>query len=495
VWLLRSAGALVFIPQLLLILGIVEGAILIGWRLSQLPKCRFLEYFFVTPIQASRLFAFEAVIGVGWLLLVTLSGFPLLTILIVEGFVGWADLLALLGMPATWGTVVGLGLTAWSYEPMLLRRWGGRLFAIGLCVYLFIGVVAGEHIGQWLALLPDTISRWFFNGFEALHRYNPFAVMAFWFEQPVAVAWDRMVGLEVAALMALLTTAAVAALRMRPHFEDLHYGLRQTSQGGGQPNIGDRPLTWWALGRVQRYSGRLNLWLASGFGFLYALYIVCSDVWPPWLGRGAFVIFDRAGGVPVVTTALVLLAAVPAAFQYGLWDSHVTTRCRRLELLLLTGLEARDYWRASARAAWCRGKGYFAVALVLWLAAWTAGTIGVQEFVGSVFAGVALCFLYFALGFRAMCRGKKTTVLAFFLTVGLPLLTLFFYRLGFEELAAWAPPAIIYQSSLGVSFWKCGSGIMLWSSIALVVSRRALVHGHAELRLWYERQQLLQSLQ
>ena len=63
------------------------------------------------------------------------------------------------------------------------------------------------------------------------------------------------------------------------------------------------------------------------------------------------------GGIPVLATALVVLAAVPAAFQYGLWDSNTPDRCRRLELLLLTGLTARDYWEAAAAAAWRRGAG------------------------------------------------------------------------------------------------------------------------------------------
>ena len=77
----------------------------------------------------------------------------------------------------------------------------------------------------------------------------------------------------------------------------------------------------------------------------------------------------------MIATALMLLATVPAAFQYGLWDSSAQDRCRRLELLLLTRLDARDYWEAAAAAAWRRGRGYFAVAVLLWAAATAAASV------------------------------------------------------------------------------------------------------------------------
>ncbi|WP_410971866.1 hypothetical protein, partial [Salmonella sp. SAL4445] len=79
----------------------------------------------------------------------------------------------------------------------------------------------------------------------------------------------------------------------------------------------DGPLAWWAVRRVTKYSGRINLWLAGGFGVLYALFTVAGPHWPAWLGRQVFVMFDQFGGIPVLATGLVLLAAVPAAFQYG----------------------------------------------------------------------------------------------------------------------------------------------------------------------------------
>src|SRR6202043_2290670 len=96
-----------------------------------------------------------------------------------------------------------------------------------------------------------------------------------------------------------------------------------------------------------------------------------------------------------LATGLVLLSAVPAAFQYGLWDSNVSDRCRRLELLLLTELQPGDYWRAAAAAAWRRGRGYFAVALLLWLSAALAGRTGAVPLLAALAAGGILWAVYF----------------------------------------------------------------------------------------------------
>ena len=129
--------------------------------------------------------------------------------------------------------------------------------------------------------------------------------------------------------------------RLRVHFRDRHYTPAVSDRAELTHQIGERPLSWWAVRRVMEYSGRVNLWAAAGFGVMYAAYILAGDAWPPWMGRMAFQVFERMGGAPAVITGLVLLSAVPAAFQYGLWDSSDQDRCRRLELLLLTELGAQ----------------------------------------------------------------------------------------------------------------------------------------------------------
>src|SRR5207237_4424280 len=127
--------------HLLLVAGIVEGAILIGWRLTQLPKSQSLEFLLVSLLPAWRLLLAEALVGLARLALVTLAGLPVLLLLTVAGYLDYVDLLPLLGMPFTWGAVTGLGLTMWAYEPRFVRRWAERVTLAGIVAYLGLGVL------------------------------------------------------------------------------------------------------------------------------------------------------------------------------------------------------------------------------------------------------------------------------------------------------------------------------------------------------------------
>jgi hypothetical protein len=383
-----AAEAAALLGYVLLIAGIVEGATLLGWRLTQLPKTQALEFLLVTPLRPRRVFFAEACVGLARLALVTLAGLPVLALLTLAGCLNPIDLLPLLVMPFTWGTVTGLGLAAWAYEPRTVRRWAERGVMLLVLVYLVIGMLAGEHLKDWLGGLPMSLQRWCLNSFEAVHRYNPFSVLKYWLQpapseqgEPLIAgnrnlgvergAWERAWAVQVSALAVIGILLARAASRLHGHFQDRHYRPIAGPEEGDRGRIGDRPLSWWAVRRVTEYAGRVNLWLAAGFAVVYAAFTVADagGIWPAWLGRRVFEICDLAGGIPTFATALVVLAAVPAAFQYGLWDSNSQDRCRRLELLLLTGLEARDYWEASTAAAWRRGRGYFFAGVLLWLAA------------------------------------------------------------------------------------------------------------------------------
>src|SRR5262249_44948596 len=202
-----------------------------------------------------------------------------------------------------------------------------------------------------------------------------------------------------------------------------------------------QPLAWWAVRRVTEYSGRANLWLAGGGGILYAGYTVAGPNWPPWLGRMVFYIFDQAmGGIPGPSTALVVLAPGRARWQYGLWDSNAQDRCRRLELLLLTELEPQDYWGAATAAAWKRGRGYFWVAGLLWLAATIAGQATIAQLAAAFAAGTLLWCLYFALGFRAFSQGQQANGLGSLLTLGVPAITDVLFVAGWPALGPLAAP-------------------------------------------------------
>src|SRR5262249_8205474 len=192
------------------------------------------------------------------------------------------------------------------------------------------------------------------------------------------------------------------------------------------------------------------------------------------LGRRVFRVCDDVGGLPSLAAALVVLAAVPAAFQYGLWDANAHERCRRLELLLLTRLSGRDYWGAAAAAAWKRGQGYFAVAVLLWAAACYAGQLSGGQALMAAATGVLLWALYFPLGFRAFARGFQANGSGMMLTVGLPLLAFLSYQAGWPILAALTPPGNVQAASRGMVSTAVLCGSLLAGAVALIVARQAL---------------------
>jgi hypothetical protein len=469
-----------------LMAGIVEGAVLVGWRLTQLPRSQALEFLLVSPLRPKRLFVAEAAVGLSLLALVTLSGLPVWLLLALDGRLRPLDPAILLALPLAWGAVTGLGLTVWAYEPRGVRRHGERV-VLGLVVlYLVVGVLAGENLRRWLDFLPAGASLAVLRGVARLHTHNPFGVMDCWLTEGVAAAWERTVGLELGAAFAVVLLLWRAASRLQGHFHDRHYQPILDVSGTVRESVGERPLAWWAVRRVAEYSGRINLWLAGGFGVLYALYLVAGDAWPPWLGRRVFQICDWYGGAGGLATGLVVLSAVPAAFQYGLWDSSAQDRCRRLELLLLTGLDGRDYWEAAAAAAWRRGRGYLGVAVLLWTAAALAGRLTVAQVMASLAAAVLLWALYFALGFRAFARGLQANGLGMLLTVGLPLAAYALATLGASGPAALLPPGMVYRAGSATGpAWLVGP--VLCAAVTLTVARRSLLSCDSELRAWYDR--------
>src|SRR5262245_7808801 len=72
--------------------GIVEGAVLLGWRLTQLPKSQALEFLLASPVPPRRLFLGEALVGLARLALVQLAGIPVLYVLVVHGILNPLDL-------------------------------------------------------------------------------------------------------------------------------------------------------------------------------------------------------------------------------------------------------------------------------------------------------------------------------------------------------------------------------------------------------------------
>src|SRR5688572_30166085 len=80
-----ALGRPLAVGNVLLIAGIVEGAHLMGCRLTQLPKSQALEFLLVSRSRPGRVLLAEAMVGLARLALVTLSGLPLLLLLILQG--------------------------------------------------------------------------------------------------------------------------------------------------------------------------------------------------------------------------------------------------------------------------------------------------------------------------------------------------------------------------------------------------------------------------
>ena len=469
---LRDAHLLPIAGQVLLIAGIVEGAVLIGWRLTQIPKSQALEFLLVSPIQPKRLLMAEAAVGFARTAFITLAGLPALGLLWTFGRIKPEDLFILIAMPSTWACFSGLAVTVWAYESRTARRVCEWIGLAGVLVYLVVGVLAGEHLQLWVSGLPESMRWWIMEVYGWLHTANPFAVMHYWFEphRIADMAAERFFGLSLATVGCCGLLLMRGAYRLSGHFHDRHYRPLPEGVPDESDSPGDRPLAWWAVRRVMEYSGRVNIWLAGGFGALYAAYTVAGDNWPPWMGRLIFQMVESVGGIPALSAGLIVLAAVPACFQYGLWDSSVSDRCRRLELLLLTHLDGNDYWFASAAAAWRRGRGYFLVAGILWFAAWIAEKATIATVLASVVSGVLLWSLYFSLGFWSFARGRQANGLGMLLTLGVPLITVILVKNGWPELAALTPSGNVWSAmAVGpTSAWLFG----------------ALLGGSAALALW-----------
>jgi len=486
-----TSATLSVVGQLALVLGILEGGALIGWRLTQIPKSQALEFLLVSPVQPRRVFFAEMLVGVSRFMLVSLAGLPILLAMLFGGVIVPLDLWVLGVMPFAWGVVAGMGLTVWAYEPASVRRIGESIGLFGVLIYLIVGILAGENLRLWLSRLPESLADWCYRVVMTLHHGNPFGVVRNWFsirEGPEA-AWPLFLQVNLIALILTFGFALRAASRLKGHFHDRHYTPLCSDRIDQSEMIGDRPLSWWAVRRVMEYSGRVNVWLAGGFSFLYAAYLIAGDRWPPWMGRLVFQIFEGWGGAPVVATAMCVLAAVPAVFQYGLWDSSIWNRCKRLELLLLSDLTSRDYWRASLAAAWRRGYDYLIFAGLLWVSLAVSGRVSWLAAVAAGSGGLSLWAFSFAVGFRAFSTGRHASGLALTLTLGLPTVLLILMRANLESLAALIPTAVCYlplRSGLTES-WAGGFTATLALTIGL--TQMGLSRCDNELRTWYDANQ------
>ncbi|MGH9677672.1 MAG: hypothetical protein ACRD36_11275, partial [Candidatus Acidiferrum sp.] len=232
---MHAAAALQLLGNLVLVAGIVEGALLLGWRLAQMPKSQALEFLFVSSLRPARIILSEACVGLAQLGFVTLSGLPALALLASDGAIDLFDIWPLLTLPFTWGAITGIGLTVWAYEPPFIRRWGERLMICLIILYLLIGVLAGEHLKRWLDALPASLAGGLLQCFAVFHTHNPFGVMRWWLENDFVVGWPRTVFMEVVSLALLSILLIRAAWRLQGHFHERHYQPALLDKGKTRP--------------------------------------------------------------------------------------------------------------------------------------------------------------------------------------------------------------------------------------------------------------------
>ena len=141
----RDTAVLAIVGDASLLLGIVQGALIIGWRLVQWPKSQALETLLLANLSSAAVMRGEQFVGIVQLVALALASVPILSFAIV---MGWLPLLSVWLIPLNMllaSSVVGFGLVWWVYEPLWLRRWGERLAGTLLIAYFVVGGLAGEH--------------------------------------------------------------------------------------------------------------------------------------------------------------------------------------------------------------------------------------------------------------------------------------------------------------------------------------------------------------
>jgi hypothetical protein len=474
----------------LLIAGIVEGALVLGWRLTQLPKSRSLEPLLLSPTPAWQTMLGEQLVGLTQLAFLSLSTLPIFAILIALGWMEPLQAAVAVGLGFAWGCLVGVGLSWWAFEPDRFRRWGERVILLGTVAFLLFFGLFADRSRYFLYQLPLNGGEYVSKALLWTHQNNPFDLV-----HRIAAGREPLLvdvlAMTAGCLAIALATAVRSAFRLKGHYIDKNY--RPVADDGRKRRepVGDRPVTWWAVRRVNEYPGRVNLYLAGGAAALYALFLVVGEKnWPVMMGRQIFDIYEKAGGVGGFATLLIVLAGVPAAYQYGLWDSSIPERCKRLETFLPTKLDASDYLHASVRASWNRGRGYFLAAALLLIAGYVDRRYGIWELAFAIAAGAVLLAFNFAVAFRYFARSRGNTSLGFLLTVVVPLSVWALGSNGGAGFARMLPPGLVfYATSRGSPPADQFAMLVVFVGIAAYLLLQAYDKFDQEIRSWYDQHQ------
>lgn len=513
VWLVRRpsepAETVELVTWSIFLVAIVVGGATTGWRVAQWPKSRAAEFLLVAPRSDWELVGSQVLSGMLRTALVVGASTPLVALLWGWGWIGAAQAAAILSISLMAAWVAGLLLAVVAYEPAWVRLWCERLVLALVVVYLVAFGLLGQRI------LPPLVEWWSAHGgapagalvdVAAVWRYfNPFRLLG-----TLGDAAPGALAVRTAAVLGLLGLVLAAAVwrlvrRLRAHYWDENYSTPQAEQESAG-EVGRYPLAWWTVRRVSRFRGSVNLYLFWATTVLYCGWLVRGDAWPAWLGANQLRLIDSWGGAALLGAAALQLAVLPAAFLNGLWDSNSTQRAGRLELLLVTPLDARQYLWGSAAAAWTRGRAYLLAGLVVWMAAAATGHLTWPACLALSLVGGTQLLLYFALAFRQFARIRGDAHAAAWglaLAVGLPLVSAGLLHLGWNDAALTTPLGASYLLAADRADAAAAAArvplatseiVLLAAAVAVQVAaslwllRGALVAFDREIREWLVRQ-------
>lgn len=448
VWAIRNpqtpAQCVAMVAWTQFLLAVVVGGSLTGWRVTQMPKTRSAEFFLVTPRSDWEIVRAEVLSGLLRTAFVVGAGTPVIFAMWGVGWMQMSEAVSLAVIPTLCGWTAGLSLAAVAYAPLWFRRLIERLVLVAILAYLivvglFMKYFLMEGLRWWTSWTEQSPT--VFGSFSRMLDYfNPFRLLG------VLGSQSEGVELRLLATVGLLGGICLfdywfLGWRLRRHYLEENFGNQYRKKKYEKP-IGQNPLAWWTARRVSRFRGAVNLYLAWTTIGLYCGWMLLGDNWPDWAGDFLMRFFYMVGGSAIMGVFAVQFGLVPVGFLTGLWDSNQQQRVGRLELLLVTDLEPKEYLWGSVAASWTRGKWYAGAALFLWVCTAIAGRMSWWAALFVILCAANYALLFFAIAFRNFARignDRVSANLGLLMTVGIPFAIWGLFLVGLDQVAAATP--------------------------------------------------------
>lgn len=456
-------------------LAVVIGGSLTGWRVTQFPKSRAAEFHLAMPVSDWVIVGGDLLSGMVRTALVMMTALPIIAAMYGAGWVDFPQAFAMFSIPLACGWLVGISLAVVAYSPVWLRRVIEIAMMILVLAYLILFGLAAQFFLPWLLMLwieysKTSIAVWI-DPNEAMRYFNPFRLLGVLGQEEQA-----QIGLRVAAVLAmLLGLCGLGAWRLqqrlRAHYLEENYGNQYRKKEYVKP-IRDNPLAWWTHRRVSRFRGQINVYLGWATIGLFSAWMIFHASWPTWLGPMLMLAFHIFGGQAMLGVFALQFGLVATAFLSGLWDSNPQQRVGRLELLLVSPLEAQQFLEGSIAASWTRGKQFLAMAVFVWTMAVLADRIAWWNLALLLPCAAIYVFAYFALAFRNFTFVKSDRASASWgmaMSLGSPFLTMACFMSGFGKLGAVTPLGGIFLLALPANLIERLTGWPWYQALAIIL--------------------------